>query len=139
MWCGGLSVPWELVHAVFHPSITNQVGPALNSQSLCSQYLALLKPPTKQSNWLSCCPSGTGVNLVRRLNVYEVSCSYSREWADQSRQDSWHGWGLTTPAGTADPGGTCLSGTLCTARAPPFSRNAWQSYWGKSKLDLPGQ
>lgn len=49
MWCGGLKAPWELVQAVFfHPSITNQVGTALNSQSVCSQYLALLKLPTKQ-------------------------------------------------------------------------------------------
>lgn len=117
MWCNALNAAWEWAssYCLFHPAITNQVGPAPNSPSLCSQHEALLKPPTKQNNCLSHWPSRIGVNLVTRLNPYGVSCNYSWEWAHQGWWDSQHEWGLTTGACAADPGGMCPSGTLTAA------------------------
>lgn len=83
MWCDALNALWEWVssHCLFHPTITNQVGPGPKSQSLCSQYEALLKPPTKQNNCLSHLPSRIEVNLVTRLNPSGVNCSWSWQWA----------------------------------------------------------
>lgn len=71
-----------------------------------------------------------------RLNPYKAGCSYSWEWACQGQWDSWHEWGLTTGAGAADLGGTCWSGPISAARAPPSSRSTWQSYWGKPKASV---
>lgn len=123
MWCDALNAPWEWVssYCLFHPTITNQVGTAPNSQSLqpvwgiieathktkqLSQSLAL-------QNWSKIGDKVKSLRSELQL-VMGVSTAGLVRLPACVRAD--------TGAGAADPGRMCPPETLTAAQAPLFFR-----------------